>query len=143
MINHHFLSCWRGLDSTASRNRGLVSLMRRHRHNLSPAQSDKLTAYLASQPVLELIYRFKQRLCYLPLKKHRTRKQCQKLVPRLLRAIFRLRHASLAPLVQVGAGEIVAIGASLATRQSPKAFTPKWKFCNAKPMAFATSKTPG
>jgi transposase len=101
LINHHFLSCWRDLDSTASRNRGLVSLMRRHRHNLSAAQSDKLTAYLASQPVLELIYRFKQRLCYLLLKKHRTRKQCQKLIPRLLRAIFQLRNAGLAPLVQL------------------------------------------
>jgi len=30
--------------------------------------------------VLETIYRFKQRLCYLLLKKHRTRKQCEQLV---------------------------------------------------------------
>ena len=33
---------------------------------------------------METIYRFKQRLCYLLLKKHRTRKQCQQLVPRFL-----------------------------------------------------------
>jgi transposase len=30
--------------------------------------------------VLETIYRFKQRLCYLLLKKHRTHKQCEQLV---------------------------------------------------------------
>jgi len=49
-----------------------------------------------------VIYRFKQRLCYLLLKKHRTRKQCQVLIPRLLRAIYELRQAGLAPLVQLG-----------------------------------------
>ena len=72
IINHHFLSCWREIDSVASKNRGLLSLMRRHRHKLSPEQQLKLTAYLEKYPALELIYRFKQRLCYLLLKKHRT-----------------------------------------------------------------------
>ncbi len=85
-----------------SRNRGLLSLMRRHRHNLKPEQQEKLTAYLASHPALELIYRFKQRLNYLLPKKHRTRRQCEKLVPRLLRAIHQLRQAGLAQLVQLG-----------------------------------------
>jgi transposase len=80
LINHHFLSCWRDLDPVGSKNRGLLSLMRRHRHNLQPAQVVKLAAYLAEHPALELIYRFKQRLCYLLLKKRRTRKQCQALI---------------------------------------------------------------
>jgi transposase len=102
LINHHFLSCWRDLDPVGSKNRGLLSLMRRHRHNLQPAQVVKLTAYLAEQPALELIYRFKQRLCYLLLKKHRTRKQCEALIPRLLRAIYELKQAGLAPLVALG-----------------------------------------
>ncbi len=31
LVNHHFLACWRELDPVASRHRGLVSLMRRHR----------------------------------------------------------------------------------------------------------------
>jgi transposase len=102
LINHHFLGCWRDLDSVGSRNRGLLSLMRRHRHNLPPAQAEKLGAYLALHPALELIYRFKQRLCYLLLKKHRTRAQCQALIPRLLRSIYELKHAGLAQLVQLG-----------------------------------------
>ncbi|MCS6954027.1 MAG: transposase [Bryobacterales bacterium] len=53
-------------------------------------------------PRPELIYRFKQRLCYLLLKRHRTRKQCQQLAPRLLRAIYQLRQAGLAQLVSLG-----------------------------------------
>ena len=35
LINHHFLACWRDLDPVGSKNRGLLSLMRRHRHRLS------------------------------------------------------------------------------------------------------------
>jgi transposase len=102
IINHHFLACWRELDPVGSKNRGLLSLLRRHRHNLRPDQQERLAAYLAAYPALELIYRFKQRLCYLLLKKHRTRKQCQALAPRFLRAVYELRQAGLAQLVQLG-----------------------------------------
>jgi transposase len=102
IINHHFLNCWRELDSTASKNRGLLSLMRRHRHKLRADQQLRLTAYLESQPALDLIYRFKQKLCYLLLKKHRTRRQCELLIPRFLRAVHELRQAGLAQLVQLG-----------------------------------------
>jgi hypothetical protein len=66
-----------------SKNRGLLSLMRRHRHNLRLEQFQKLMAYLSARPALEIIYRFKQRLTYLLLKKHHTRQQCQILIPRL------------------------------------------------------------
>ena len=102
VINHHFLACWRELDPAGSRNRGLLSLMRRHRHRLKPEQAARLADYLAAHPALELIYRFKQRLCDLLLKKHRTRRQCAKLAPRLLRAIYQLRQAGLPQLVQLG-----------------------------------------
>jgi transposase len=102
LINHHFLACWREIDPVGSKNRGLISLMRRHRHNLKPEQKLRLWAYLAEHPALELIYRFKQRLCYLLLKKHKTRKQCQKLVPRFLRAVIELRQSGLAQLVTLG-----------------------------------------
>jgi transposase len=102
LINHHFLGCWRELDAVGSKNRGLLSLMRRHRHNLKQDQAERLMAYLARHPVMEAIYRFKQRLTYLLLKKHRTRKQCQMLIPRLLKAIYELRQAGLPQLVQLG-----------------------------------------
>ena len=36
------------------------------------------------------------------MKKHRTRRQCERLVPRFLRAVHQLRQAGLAQLVQLG-----------------------------------------
>jgi transposase len=99
LINHHFLACWRDIDPAGAKHRGLLSLMRRHRHNLKPEQQDRLASYLTAHPVLDVIYRFKQRLCYLLLKKHRTRKQCQQLAPRFLRAVY---QAHLPQLVQLG-----------------------------------------
>jgi transposase len=102
LVNHHFLACWREIDPLGSKNRGLLSLMRRHRHNLKPEQEIRLMAYLAERPALELIYRFKQRLCYLLLKKHKSKRQCQKLIPRFLRAVVDLRQSGLAQLVTLG-----------------------------------------
>ena len=83
LVNHHFLACWREIDPAGAKNRGLLSLMRRHRHNLKPEQKLRLMAYLAERPALDVIYRFKQRLCYLLLKKHKCKRQCQKLIPAL------------------------------------------------------------
>jgi transposase len=102
LINHHFLACWREIDPVGSKNRGLMSLMRRHRHNLKPEQKLRLLAYLAGCPALHTIYGFKQRLCYLLLKKHKTRRHCRKLVPRFLRAVLELRQSGLAPLIALG-----------------------------------------
>jgi hypothetical protein len=121
--------------------------MRRHRHNLQPAQSEKLAAYLAERPALELIYRFKQRLCYLLLKKHRPRKQCQALIPRLLRPSTNYdRQAwpnwfSSARLWPLGPKRSSPCGDSPGTTESPKASTPRWNFSSGKPTGFATSKT--
>ncbi len=102
LINQHFLACWRQLDPVGAKNRGLISLMRRHRHKLSAEQQMRLQHSFALHPILNLIHRFKQRLCYLLLKKHRTRKQCEKLAPRLLRAVYQLRHAQLPQLMALG-----------------------------------------
>lgn len=102
LINHHFLNCWREIDPVGAKHRGLLSLMRRHRHKLKPEQRRKLEAYWEQFPILREIYRFKQRLCYLLLKKHRTRKQCVPLVERFLKALADLSEAKLAQLVQLG-----------------------------------------
>jgi hypothetical protein len=50
---------------------------------IGPEQSIRLEGYLQNHPAMDRIYRFKQRLSYLLLKKHRTRKQCEQLIPRL------------------------------------------------------------
>jgi transposase len=102
LVNHHFLACWRELDPAGAKNRGLLSLMRRHQHNLTAQQQLRLSAYLHQFEPLEAIYRFKQRLTHLLLLKSRTRKQCEKLAPRLLRAVAELRNSGLAHLVTLG-----------------------------------------
>ena len=102
LINHRFLACWREIDATGSKHRGLLSLMRRHRHNLKPEQKLKLDAYFDEFPAIREVYRFKQRLCYLLLKKHRTRKQCVPLARRFLKALYELKQAGLTQLVQLG-----------------------------------------
>jgi transposase len=102
LINLHFLACWRDIDGTGSKHRGLLSLMRRHRHHLKPEQRTKLESYFDQFPVLREIYRFKQRLCYLLLKKHRRRKNCAHLAHRFVKALHELSQAGLAQLVQLG-----------------------------------------
>lgn len=102
LVNHHFLSCWREIDPSGAKHRGLLSLMRRHRHHLKPEQHARLATYFEQFPALREIYRFKQRLCYLLLKKHRTRRNCAHLAARFLKAIQQLRDSGLAQLVQLG-----------------------------------------
>jgi transposase len=102
IVNHHFLACWKELDPVGAKHRSLLSLMRRHRHNLKPEQHAKLSAYLQKNPVLELVYRFKQKLCYLLLEKGMNPSRCRKLAPKLLRMIALLRQSQLAAMVQLG-----------------------------------------
>jgi transposase len=101
-VNHHFLACWKEIDPVGSKNRGLVSLMRRHRHNLTVLQHERLAVYLRERPALESIYAFKQRLCCSLLEKHQTQQRCRRLAQRFLRDVAALRCCGLAPLVQLG-----------------------------------------
>jgi transposase len=101
-VNHHFLACWKQIDPVGSRHRGLLSLMRRHRHNLSADQHQRLSDYLAQTPVLESVYRFKQRLCSLLTEKRRNQKKCRQLAARFLSDVAHLRSCGLEPLVTLG-----------------------------------------
>jgi transposase len=102
LINQHFLNTWKALDPIGSRNRGLVSLMRRHEENLSPEQRPRLRAYLKQQPALALVYDFKQRLCRLLSIKHRTKKQCRRLIPIFLAYVHQLRGSAFESLSTLG-----------------------------------------
>jgi len=90
-----------------------------------------------------------QRLCYLLLKKHRNRKQCQALLPRFLRAVYQWRQAGLAPLVSLGqtlhswSAEIVAMWRFTRNNRITEGFHNKWNSSTAKLMASVTSKTIG
>ena len=102
LINHQFLNLWRLLDPSGSRNRGLLSLMRRHYHNLKAEQAQRLTAYLQTIPALKIIYDFKQRLTTLLLLKHRTAHHCRQLIPSWLEHLRELTYSTFPLLAQLG-----------------------------------------
>jgi transposase len=102
LINHHFLKLWGQIDPTGRKNRGLLSLMRRHKYNLRPEQLLNLNRYLKEHPELKVIYDFKQQLCRLMLVKKQTARQCKKLIPIFLDYIYRLKDSLLDSMVTLG-----------------------------------------
>ena len=102
LVNHHFMAVWRQLDPMGSKNRGLLSLMRRHAWSLRSEQHTHLKLYLQMHPILDAIYDFKQKLCRLLLFKHRTARQCRRLIPLLLKAIQQLARSGLEALQTLG-----------------------------------------
>ena len=62
LINQHFLKAWQQHHPEGRKDRGLLSLMRRHQWNLSTEKRARLMNYLADYPALEAIYEAKQTL---------------------------------------------------------------------------------
>ena len=102
LINQQFLTLWRLLDPSGSRNRGLLKLMRQHQHNLEEAQVSRLENYLKANPALKVVYDFKQRLACLLLIKHRTARQCRQLIPEWLEYLRELTCSDFLQLAQLG-----------------------------------------
>jgi transposase len=103
LINHHFMEVWKQLDPERRKNRGLISLMRRHHKNLKTEQKIKLRKYLCEVPGLEAVYDFKQNLNRLMCAKHKTRKQCKSLIRVFLRKIEMLKESKFDQLRVLGA----------------------------------------
>lgn len=95
LINHHFMKAWQQLDATGRKNRGLVSLMRRHEWRLPPEQHERLRSYLRRHPVLESIYDFKQKLMQLVLLKRLSKTDAR---PRLHELLAMLRELAATPI---------------------------------------------
>ena len=98
LINHHFLKIWKDHDAEGRKNRGLISLMRRHQWRLTHEQHDKLQRYLHDFPVLKALYKVKQKLMRFILLKtltaHRTRQQ----LPHYFKLIKQLKNSPLRTL---------------------------------------------
>lgn len=84
VLNHHFLKLWQTLDPEGRKNRGLLSLMRRHAWNLKPEQIPKLEKYFTEIPGLKEVYDFKQDLTQILLKKHLNHRDVKDLIPQFL-----------------------------------------------------------
>ena len=102
LVNHQFLLTWRQLDAVGSKNRGLLSLMRRHEDRLDEDQRLRLHAYLQTHPALAAVYAFKQRLTGLLRMKTCTARTCrQKLIPLFLDFLHQLQTCGLQTLEQL------------------------------------------
>jgi transposase len=102
LINYHFLKVWQQIDPKGRKSRGLLSLMRRHEHNLTPKQKIKLEAYFNSILPMKGIYAFKQELCMLMLNKKINKKEAKVLIPKFLNMINELKYCKLDPMVTLG-----------------------------------------
>ena len=102
LVNYHFLKVWQMIDPEGRKNRGLLSLMRRHETNLQARQKLSLQGYFSRFPALNPLWEFKQKLCRLLLVKHRTQRQCERLVKLYLYRIQALQDSPFEPLKTLG-----------------------------------------
>jgi len=102
LIGQQFLAVWRTLDPAGSKNSGLLSLMRRHGDNLTPAQNATLARYFEQNPAVQILYEEREQIWKLLLLRHRNARACRRLVPALLHHIHQLRNCGFAPLQSLG-----------------------------------------
>lgn len=102
LVNQQFLAVWSQLDPLGRKNRGLLSLVRRHPKNLSPDQAQKLQGYLRTQPAFEAVYDFWQRCGRLLRVKTVTQRRARRYIPHLLWMIEQLKGSRFPALVSLG-----------------------------------------
>src|SRR5688572_17505887 len=102
LMNQRFLETWKLIDPKGHAHRGLLRLMRGLPKNLKPDQWENLKAYLKSHPAMDAVYGFWQKLGRLLRFKHRTAKQCRRLIPLFIRSLRELRSSGFASARLVG-----------------------------------------
>ncbi len=95
LINQHFLKVWQQHHPEGRKNRGLLSLMRRHQWRLSDEQHANLMSYLAEFPVLQALYVAKQKLIRFLLFKTLTARRARAKLPRYLKLLEQLQDSPL------------------------------------------------
>ncbi|MEX1666630.1 ISL3 family transposase [Zhongshania arctica] len=100
LINQHFLKVWQQHDPEGRKNRGLISLMRRHQWNLSDEQHANLMNYLAEYPTLQALYVAKQKLIRFTLLKTLTARRAKTKLPRYLELLEQLHDSPLRTLAR-------------------------------------------
>lgn len=95
LVNQHFLKAWQQQDPEGRKNRGLLSLMRRHEWHLSDEQRQNLSDYLTDYPGLSAMYEAKQQLVRYLLLKALNPSAARKQLPGFLELIEQLRESPL------------------------------------------------
>ena len=102
LLNQMCLQTYQQLDPQMKHQRGLLAALRTNEANLTIRRLNKRESYLQKQPAIAAVYQFKQRLHRLLMKKHRTTKQCKRLIPLFLRMIERLKESPFESLKTLG-----------------------------------------
>ena len=98
LIHQHFLKVWQQYDPEGRKNRGLISLMRRHQWRLSDEQHTNLMSYLADFPVLRTLYVTKQKLIRFMLLKTLNARRARAKLPHYLELLEQLQDSPLRAL---------------------------------------------
>jgi len=102
LIGQQFLKSWSQFDPVGRKNRGLLSLMRRHEENLKPEQREKLERYFEEFPHLRSIWEFKQRLHDLIRLKMLSKESTWLVIHDYLRMVRELRESPIEALRTLG-----------------------------------------
>ena len=100
LINQHFLKVWQQQDPEGRKNRGLISLMRRHQWRLNDEQHTNLMRYLADYPALQALYVVKQKLMRFMLLKTLKARRAKKKLPDYLQLLEQLQASPLRTLAK-------------------------------------------
>ena len=100
LINHHFLKAWQIQHPEGRKNRGLLSLMRRHQWRLNKDNRANLDRYLANYPVLRALYITKQKLIRFVLMKTMNQNRMEKKLPQFLELLAQLHQSPLNALAK-------------------------------------------
>jgi len=100
LINQHFLKVWQQVHPEGRKNRGLLSLMRRHQWHLSDEQQENLMTYLSEYPVLQALYEAKQKLVGFMLLKTLTARRMKAKLPRYFELLEQLHDSPLRALAK-------------------------------------------
>ncbi len=102
LVEHAFMQTCYSLNDNIKYQRGTLAMLRTHPDNLSVHKANKLSLFLKANPAIQALYLFKRRIIRLLKCKHRTAKQCKKLIPVFLRFIQMLKQGHFEPLVKLG-----------------------------------------
>ena len=102
LVQHHFQKLWGELDPFGRKNRGLLSLFRRHRDRLEPKQKQNLQSYLNQIPGLNAVDQMQQKLLKILRMKMLSRKSASALIPEFFQIINELRSSPFLSMQTLG-----------------------------------------
>jgi transposase len=102
LVNHQFVKTWSELDEKGRKNKGLLSLMRRHPDRMCDDQRTNLNNYIRSVPGLLPLYIVWQDLLRLLRKSGLNQRGCKEIVPEFVWIIEELKRTPFRHLQTLG-----------------------------------------